>query len=112
MQAQPVIDSLENVKKNKVEHLVSIERRDIFKLDLSGADVVTLWLLPPLNVRLIPQLEKMKPGSRIISWDFDMMDIIKPDKVIEMDLAPELEMGLLPQPWGAIPKRYIRPIYL
>jgi RNA polymerase sigma factor (sigma-70 family) len=96
MQDQFVKDALENVKKNEVEHLVTIERRDIFKLDLSGADVVTLWLLPPLNAKLIPQLEKMKPGSRIVSFDFDMMDIIKPDKVIEMDLALEVKMGLLP----------------
>src|SRR5262249_43839333 len=81
--------SLENVKKNKVEHLVTIERRDIFKLDLSGADVVTLWLLPEMNGRLIPQLEKMKPGSRIVSHDFDMLDIIKPDKVIEVEAAAD-----------------------
>jgi hypothetical protein len=33
---------------------------------------VTLYLLPELNVRLIPQLEKLKPGSRIVSHDFDM----------------------------------------
>src|SRR5262249_26176225 len=79
--------SLENVKKNKVEHLVTIELRDIFKLDLSGADVVTLWLLPHLNAELIPQLEKMKPGSRIVSSQFDMCGIIKPDKVIDVEAA-------------------------
>jgi hypothetical protein len=90
IQAERVNDSLENVKKNKVEHLVTIERRDIFKLDLSGADVVTLWLLPYLNVKLIPQLEKMKPGSRIVSFEFDMDDdIVKPDKVIEIEVPPE-----------------------
>jgi hypothetical protein len=89
IQAKLVKKSLENVKNNKVEHLVTIERRDIFKLDLSGADVVTLWLLPYLNAKLIPQLEKMKPGSRIVSFDFDMLDIVKPDKVIEMDVPPE-----------------------
>jgi hypothetical protein len=83
-----VKESLENVKKNKVEHLVTIERRDIFKLDLSGADVITIWLLPLLNAKLIPQLEKMKPGSRIVSFDFDMCGIIKPDKEIEVDVPP------------------------
>jgi hypothetical protein len=75
--------SWENVVKNKVEHLVTIERRDIYKLDLSGADIVTLYLLPSLNVKLIPQLEKMKPGSRIVSHDFDMRGI-KPDKVVDV----------------------------
>ena len=73
--------SLENVRKNQVQHLVRIEQQDIFKLDLSKADVVTLYLLPHLNVRLIPQLEKLKPGSRIVSHKFDMKGV-KPDKVV------------------------------
>ncbi len=67
-----VAESKENVKRNKVEHLVTIEQKDIFTVDLSKATVVTLYLLPELNVRLIPQLEKLKPGSRIVSHDFDM----------------------------------------
>ena len=54
---------------------------DIFTLDLSKANVVTLYLLPTLNVKLIPQLEKLKPGSRIVSHDFDMRGV-KPDKVV------------------------------
>jgi tRNA G37 N-methylase Trm5 len=73
-------ESLENVKKNKVENLVTIERKDIFTLDLSKASVITLYLLPRLNVKLIPQLEKLKPGSRIVSHDFDMKGV-KPKKV-------------------------------
>jgi hypothetical protein len=84
--AERVKEALENVKKNKVQHLVTIERRDIFKLDLSGADVVIMWLLPCLNVKLIPQLEKMKRGSRIVSLDFDMLGVVKPDKVIEVEV--------------------------
>ena len=67
-----VKESLENVRSNKVEHLVTIKEADIFTLDLSKANVVTLYLLPSLNVRLMPQLEKLKPGSRIVSHDFDM----------------------------------------
>lgn len=65
-------ESLANVKSNKVEHLVTIKQADIFTLDLREANVVTLYLLPELNVRLMPQLEKLKPGSRIVSHDFDM----------------------------------------
>jgi predicted O-methyltransferase YrrM len=76
-----VIESLENVKKNNVEDLVTIEQEDIFTLDLSKADVITLFLLPELNVRLIPQLEKLKPGSRIVSQEFDM-EGVTPDKVV------------------------------
>ena len=65
-------ESLANVHTNKVEHLVSIQQKDIFTLDLREATVVFLYLLPSLNVRLMPQLEKLKPGSRIVSHDFDM----------------------------------------
>jgi len=77
-------ESLENVEKNDVGDLVTIERRDIFTLDLSGANVVTLYLLPSLNVKLIPQLEKLKPGSRIVSHDFSMKGVI-PDKVVNVE---------------------------
>lgn len=76
-----VNESLENVKKNNVEDLVKIEQQDIFTLDLSMANVITLYLLPSLNVKLIPQLEKLKSGSRIVSHDFDMKGV-KPDKVV------------------------------
>jgi hypothetical protein len=40
-------------------------------------------LLPELNVKLIPQLKKLKPGSRIVSHDFDMQGVM-PDKVIHL----------------------------
>ena len=69
-----------NVKKNKVEQNAKIIQDDIFTLDLSGANVITLYLLPSLNVKLIPQLEKLKPGSRIVSHDFRMAGV-KPDQV-------------------------------
>jgi precorrin-6B methylase 2 len=77
-------DSLENVKKNGVENLVEIKEEDIFTLDLSKASVITLYLLPSLNVKLIPQLEKLKPGSRIVSHDFDM-EGVKPDQVVTVE---------------------------
>ena len=80
---QRVRESRENVKKNKVEKLVKIREEDVFKLDLRPASVVTLYLLPKLNVRLIPQLEKLKPGTRIVSHDFDM-EGVKPEKVVRI----------------------------
>ena len=67
-----------NVKKNGVEHLVAIEQKDVFTVDLTPATVVTLYLLPELNVKLIPQLEKLRPGSRVVSHDFDMVGV-EPD---------------------------------
>jgi precorrin-6B methylase 2 len=83
-----VRESLENVKKNGLEHLVKIEQKDIFTLDLSKADVITLFLLPSLNVKLIPQLDKLKPGSRIISYNFGMRGVV-PDKVVHFTPAKD-----------------------
>jgi ribosomal protein L11 methylase PrmA len=81
---QRIIDSTKTVKDMKVEHLVTITRKNIFELDLSPATVITLYLLPSLNVKLIPQLEKCRPGTRIVSHDFDMKGI-KPKRIYEMD---------------------------
>jgi SAM-dependent methyltransferase len=81
-------EAQENVKKNKVEENAKIIQDDIFTLDLSRANVITLYLLPQLNVRLIPQLEKLKQGSRIVSHDFDMAGV-KPDEVVEMELKDD-----------------------
>jgi SAM-dependent methyltransferase len=80
-----VRESLENVRTNNVEHLVTIKQADIFTLDLREANVVTLYLLPELNVRLKPQLAKLKPGSRIVSHDFDMRGA-KPVEVHRMQV--------------------------
>jgi len=76
-----VRESLENVEKHNVKQLVTIRQGDIFELDLSKADVITLYLLPTLNVKLIPQLEKLKPGCRIVSHDFDMRGV-KPKREV------------------------------
>ena len=87
---QRIKESKETVKENGVQDLVEIRKEDIFQLDLSEASVITLYLLPDLNVRLIPQLEKLKPGSRIVSHAFDMRGV-KPDKVetVEGELGSE-----------------------
>lgn len=68
-------EAKQNVAENGVEALVTIEQGDIFQRDLSGASVVTLYLLPELNVRLIPQLKQLQPGSRIVSHAFRMRGV-------------------------------------
>jgi ribosomal protein L11 methylase PrmA len=78
-----VEEARQNVRRHGLEHLVQIEERDIFTLDLSGASVIALYLLPELNVRLLPQLERMKPGSRIISHDFDIAGVV-PEQVLRL----------------------------
>ena len=76
-------EAVENVEKNNVLDLVTIEQKDIFTLDLSKANVITLYLLPSLNVKLIPQLDKCKSGTRIVSHDFDMRGVT-PEKVVDV----------------------------
>jgi len=83
-------ESNDNVKKNGVGKLVEIKQEDIFTLDLSKASVVTLYLLPELNVKLVPQLKKMKPGSRIVSHAFDMKGY-KPEKVVSVKCKDDIE---------------------
>jgi len=70
----------ENAKKAHVENLVRFEEKDLFEADFHEATVVTLFLLPNINLRLRPKLIKeLKPGTRIVSNTFDMGDW-KPDK--------------------------------
>jgi SAM-dependent methyltransferase len=66
-------------EKKDIQRLITFEKKDIFTLDLGKATVVTLYLLPVLNEKLIPQLKKLKPGSRIVSHSFPMKGV-KPDK--------------------------------
>jgi SAM-dependent methyltransferase len=73
----------ENVRVAGVEHLVTIEEKDILTLDFSQADVVLMYLNTKLNVRLLPQLRKLKDGARVVSHDWGMEDKIQPDLVIE-----------------------------
>jgi SAM-dependent methyltransferase len=105
-----VKESLQNVAKNNVGHLVRIEQKDIFTLDLSKANVITLYLLPELNVKLIPQLEKLKPGSRIVSHDFAMRGV-EPDKVVTLTTDGENEhtVYLWTSPLKKVPEKELVP---
>jgi SAM-dependent methyltransferase len=61
-----------NVRLAGVSNKVSIITGDIFKEDFSKATVVTLYLLPALNIRLRPTILAMKPGTRVVSNTFTM----------------------------------------
>ncbi len=77
-------ESRENIKKAGVGHLVEIRQQDIRTVDLSRASVLTMYLLPEVNLMIRPNIWKqMKPGSRVVSHDFDMGDW-KPLKVEHM----------------------------
>jgi Mycolic acid cyclopropane synthetase len=68
-------ESKENIKKAGVGNLVEIRQQDIRTVDLSQASVLTMYLLPEVNLMIRPNIWKqMKPGSRVVSHDFDMGD--------------------------------------
>jgi Methyltransferase domain len=62
------------VEAEGVQDGVTVIQGDIFETDFSDATVVTLYLLPELNLRLRPTLLEMKPGTRVVSYSFTMRD--------------------------------------
>ena len=74
-----------NARRAHVEALVKFEVNDLFDADIHNATVVTLYLLPNVNLRLRPKLFKeLKPGTRVVSHSFSMDDW-KPDKQETVD---------------------------
>lgn len=70
-----IAEARENAKKAGVEHLVRFEENDLFEADIHEATIVTLFLLPNINLKLKPKLMRdLKPGTRIVSNTFDMGD--------------------------------------
>jgi hypothetical protein len=70
-----------NAQRAGVSDKVTIIHGDIFKEDFSKATVVTLYLLPELNIKLKPILLAMKPGTRVVSHSFTM-GLWEPDEMI------------------------------
>ncbi|MDP2410905.1 MAG: class I SAM-dependent methyltransferase [Pseudolabrys sp.] len=73
--------SQRNAQKEGVTELATFVQGDIFKSDFSKATVITLFLLPTLNVQLRPTLLDMKPGTRVVSNTFDMGDWEPDDRI-------------------------------
>ena len=77
-------EARENAAKEGVTDKVQFVEQDLFKTDLRPANVLTLYLLPSVNEKLKPRiLEQLRPGSRVVSHQFDMGDW-KPDKKLEL----------------------------
>ncbi len=73
----------ENAKKAGVTNLVQFRQENLFTADFSDATIITLYLLPDLNVKLRPKLwNELKPGTRIVSHQFEM-GAWKPEKKLE-----------------------------
>lgn len=76
----------ENAKAAGVTDNVRFMTQDLFESDIHDATVVTLYLLPSLNERLMPKLKReLKPGTRVISHAFDMGPTWPPDARGEVD---------------------------
>jgi SAM-dependent methyltransferase len=78
-------EARESARKAHVDALVKFEEHDLFDADIHNATVVTLYLLPNVNLRLRPKLLKdLKPGTRVVSHSWSMGDW-KPDKQETVD---------------------------
>jgi cyclopropane fatty-acyl-phospholipid synthase-like methyltransferase len=80
-----VADAIENAKLAGVAGKVTFLNQDLFEANLSEATVVTLYLLPSLNEKLMPKLKKdLKPGTRVVSHAFSMGEQWPPDEKREI----------------------------
>jgi tRNA G37 N-methylase Trm5 len=85
---QRIAEAKANAKKAGVQDRVTFKVGDLFEADVSPATVVTLYLLPDVNVKLRPRLWKqLKVGTRVVSHDFDMGPEWPPEKTVEVDGA-------------------------
>jgi hypothetical protein len=90
-----VTEAEQNARQANVSRLVSFRNEDMFRVDVSEATIVTLYLSEKLNVLLRPKLlRELRPGSRILSHDFRMGDW-KPEQTVRV-------------PWGKL----YRTVYL
>ena len=82
---QRIKEATENLKAAGVGDKVRFLNQDLFTTNISEATVVTLYLLPSLNLKVMPKLNaELKPGTRIVSHAFDMGDW-KPEKELDVN---------------------------
>ncbi|NBT64971.1 MAG: class I SAM-dependent methyltransferase [Betaproteobacteria bacterium] len=91
-------------REEGVGALCRFEVRDLYDTDLSQADVLTLYLLPAVNLALRPRLQALKPGTRILSHDWDLGDwsaqeirwIDAPDKAVGFEKRSKILKWIIP----------------
>ena len=84
--------SRRNAREAGVAARVEFREQDLFQTDLSRATVVTMYLLPEVNLKLRPALLALEPGTRVVSHDWDMGDW-KPDRTTVVPV-PDKKVGL------------------
>jgi len=79
-----VREARENARKAGVENKVKFVQGDLFQTDIGDASVVTLYLLPSVNLKLRPKLlSELKPGTKVVSHNYDMGDW-KPEQTVNV----------------------------
>lgn len=86
-----VVRSRDNARAAGVAERAQFREQDLFQTDLSAAQVVTMYLLPEVNLQLRPRLLALAPGTRVVSHDWDMGDW-QPDRRLTLDV-PEKAIG-------------------
>lgn len=87
-----VRQSQRNARDAGVAERVEFREQDLFQTDLTRATVVTMYLLPEVNMQLRPRLLALQPGTRIVSHDWDLGDW-KPDQTTVVPV-PDKQVGL------------------
>ena len=93
-----------NARSAGVADKVEFREQDLFKTDLSRATVITMYLLPEVNLQLRPALLNLKPGTRIVSHDWDMGDwqpdrttvLPVPDKAVGREKSSKVHLWTVP----------------
>lgn len=101
-----VAASRENARRAGVAGRAEFREQNLFDTDLSAATVVTMYLLPDINLKLRPRLLALKPGTRIVSHDWDLGDwrpdrtvtVDVPDKVVGREKLSRLHLWRVPAP--------------
>jgi SAM-dependent methyltransferase len=93
-----------NARNAGVADKVEFREQDLFKTDLTPATVVTIYLLPEVNLRLRPALLALQPGTRIVSHDWDMGDwlpdrttvVAVPNKAVGLEKSSKVHVWTVP----------------
>lgn len=102
---QRIREARENAVRAGVADRVTFRVQDLFDTDLREATVVTLFLSPEVNLRLLPKLrQELRPGSRIVSHRFDLGDW-KPEKTITVTVLEQTNWLFLWRIPGPTPAR-------
>lgn len=99
-----VRQSLNHAREAGVADKVRFLEQDLFKTDLAPATVITMYLLPEFNLQLRPALLALKPGTRVVSHDWDMGDwkpdqttvVPVPDKKVGLEKSSKVHLWIVP----------------